>query len=615
MSDQKQPNITIDRGAALKDVDISTHNNNNTVIYQGGAAEDKRKEENRAFFKDFACRLIEKGIITDDIRRILDSKAFELNLSDIERDHIIEQVRSYTSKNTKMSELHRIALSEARADIQENRNIDGAIISLKALADTFSDEEVDFFYNMAMAAKKPGEHINQYINRKTDSYWQTYWAYTSYVKMKRYEEAEKLILKLGDYADYPIANVIPILKNTGFLIKTSDHKALKAMIKDISGERISPEISILNSTLEYVANNGVTLSSASYANFYLENFFNLKNGTAKVVLMPKDEPVKKADTNYGSTGNGGNGTNGNNGNTRIATGVNEAIRGKIVDDVIKVTGNQGGNTTGNNTGGQRVGNTGSSNTGNNGGYGNYNGGNTGRSNSNGPGSILKYILIGAACVIVGAFVVNKLGTSEEKAATEQTSTAGNTNTGEKSSTSGKTAGGGNTTSGGKTAGGGNTSAGGKTASGGNTSAGGKTTAGGKTAGNGGDNPPPTPPPPKPSEMTANEAHKMGQKLLAEGKYATAASYLSSAADRGSIAATYDMAVLYKNGSGVSKNTTTAFEYMLKAAEAGYTKAFRELGEMYHGGRGTLKDRSMAEYWYRKAAAAGDTKAERLLNNM
>ena len=81
MSDQKQPNITIDRGAALKDVDISTHNNNNTVIYQGGAAEDKRKEENRAFFKDFACRLIEKGIITDDIRTCCDGVAVQNNSS------------------------------------------------------------------------------------------------------------------------------------------------------------------------------------------------------------------------------------------------------------------------------------------------------------------------------------------------------------------------------------------------------------------------------------------------------------------------------------------------------------------------------------------------------
>ena len=599
MSDQKQPNITIDRGAALKDVDISTHNNNNTVIYQGGAAEDKRKEENRAFFKDFACRLIDKGIITDDIRRILDSKAFELNLSDIERDHIIEQVRSFTSKNTRMSELHRIALSEARSDIQENRNLDGAIISLKALADTFSDEEVDFFYHMAMAAKKPGDHINQYINRKTDSYWQTYWAYVSYVKMKRYEEAEKLILKLGDYADYPIANVIPILKNTGFLVKTSDYKTLKAMIRDISGNRISPELSMLNSTLEYVADNGVKLSSVPYANFYLENFFNLKNGTAAVVLKPKEEPVKKADLSYGrtDTGNGSSRSNGNYGNTRIVTGVNEVMRDKIANDVIKVTGNQGGNTTGNSTGGQRVGNTGSGNTGNNGGYGNYNGGNTGRSNPNGSGNILKYILIGAACIIAGAFVVNKFGPSEEKAATEQTvaqSAPQTTQTTTKPSVQ--------TT----------TKPAAQTA---------KPAAQTATQPSTKPNTPTSPPivepakPALPSEMTVNEAYKMGQRLLAEGNYTKAASYLNSAADRGSVAAVYEMAVLYKNGSGVSKNTTTAFEYMLKAAESGYSKAFRELGEMYHGGRGTLKDRSKAEYWYRKAAAAGDTKAERLLNNM
>lgn len=580
MSDQKQPNLTIDRGAALKDVDFSTHNNNNTVIYQGGAAEDKRKEENCAFFKDFACRLIEKGIITDDIRRMLDSKAFELNLSDIERDHIIEQVRSYTSKNTKMSELHRIALNEARSDIQENKNIDGAIISLKALADTFSDEEVDFYYHMAMAAKKPSEHINQYINRKTDSYWQTYWAYVSYVKMKRYEEAEKLILKLGDYADYPVANVIPILKNTGFLIRTSDYKALKAMAKDTSGSRIAPELGMLNSTLDYVANNGVTLTSVPYANFYLENFFNLKNETAKVVLTPKDEPLKKSDLSYGGN-NSGSESNGNRVNKRIVTSVDERMRGNLTNDVIKVTGHQGGNTIGNNDG--HVG---------------HNGGNAGRSNSNWSGSILKYIVIGAACFIVGSFIVNKITHFEDPVVKEQPTAQSAQQTTQPTTkpTAQSTP---------KPA----DQATAKPAVQRTTQTTPKPTT------------PPSPPivePAKlalPSEMNVNEACKMGQKLVAEGNYSKAASYLRSAADRGSVAAVYEMAVLYKNGSGVNKSTTTAFEYMLKAAEAGYTKAFRELGDMYHGGRGTLKDKALAEYWYRKAVAAGDTKAEWLLNNM
>ena len=116
-------------------------------------------------------------------------------------------------------------------------------------------------------------------------------------------------------------------------------------------------------------------------------------------------------------------------------------------------------------------------------------------------------------------------------------------------------------------------------------------------------------------MTVDEAYTYGKRLKSGGEYSEAAAYLNSAADRGSIAAFYELALLYQNGAGVSKSTTTAFNYMLKAAEAGYTKAFREVGDMYRGARGVERDVVKAEYWYRKAIAAGDEKAQRLLNEM
>lgn len=563
MSDQKQPNITIDRGAALKDVDISTHNNNNTVIYQGGAAEEKRKEDNRAFFREFACKLLVKDIITDDIRQILDAKAFELNLTDSERDHIIEQVRVFASKNVQMSELHKISLNEAKENIQKNTNIESAVISLKALADKFSHEEVDFYYNMAMAAHKPGDHINQYINRKSDSYWQTYWVYLSYVKMKRYEDAENVILKLGDYGNYPVANVIPVLKNAGLLIRTSDYKHLKSKTKDVESSPISPLLTMFKSTLDYVADNGLTLTNSPYANFYLENFFNLKNAAAKPVITPKDQGMKKSDLGYDKTGSD-SGSKANNGSTGVVTVVDEGKNKKLADDVIKVVSQNGGK-----------------------------GGNSNGGVSAGSGRILKSILIGAACLIAGSFIVNKLKPSEEKAPAVQTvvekpasvkSNSVKPNVENTNSVKPKA----------------------------------ENTTAVKTEVHKVSEEKPviqTPPPAKPSEMTVDEAYRMGKNLLAGGDYSKAALYLSSASDRGSIAAIYEMALLYKNGSGVSKDSATAFDYMLKAAESGYTKAFREVGEMYHGGRGTVKDRTQAEYWYRKAAAAGDAKAERLLNNM
>ena len=87
------------------------------------------------------------------------------------------------------------------------------------------------------------------------------------------------------------------------------------------------------------------------------------------------------------------------------------------------------------------------------------------------------------------------------------------------------------------------------------------------------------------------------------------------ADAGDAASCYQVAMAYKEGSGVAKNLSTAFQYMKSAAEKGYTPAYIEVAKMYHGGRGVTKDRDVAEQWYQKAADAGNAEARRILLNM
>ena len=572
MSESKSNPVTIDKGASLSNVDLSTKNTNTTVVYQGGAAAEKRKEEDKAFFRDFARRHVNRGIVTDDIRRILDEKAFELGLSNVERDLIIEQVRSYVPKASAMSEIQRKKFEEARTCIYRNSDLDSATRTLKALSEKCSDEEVDFFFNMAMAARYPMDHINQYVNRKTDSYWQTYWGYLSYVRMKRYKEAEELILELDNFDRYPTVNVMPLLKNAGLLIRTNDTKALKAALEEEGCEGISQELVMMSSTLSFVAQNGLVFADkTTYANFYLENFFNVKRSTMAPVLRP-EKPVGVTLSNE-----------------PVETEVTKKIEKAVENAVAKVVNRQTSTPVADPAPQPRIQPKvpasvvakADKNAGNTGNFGKR---------------TITAIAIGAACVLAVLYLLN---TPKESAQTKlepvRTVTetpaakpaAGIESPKPKSSVK-------------------------------------QTVATAveepkKPTVNSAAKPvkaePAAPKPKSPSELTPAESLGKGQSLLAEGRSADAASYIRSAADRGSAPASYEMAQLYKNGSGVQKNTASAFAYMKAAAEAGYTKAFRELGEMYHGGRGTTKDRTSAEFWYRKAVEAGDMKAQRILNNM
>lgn len=547
MNEPKTTPITIDKGAALSNVDMSTKNTNTTVVYQGGAAEEKKLEENKAFFRDFVRKYVTKGIVTDEIRRILDEQAFELGLSNIDRDMIIEQVRSFVPKASSLSEIQRRKFEEARTNIFRNTEIDSAIRTLKALSEKCSNEEIDFFYNMAMSAKSPADHINQYKNRKTDSYWQTYWAYLSFVKMRRYEEAEDLFLDLDNFDHYPTANVMPLLKNAALLIKTSDSRKLKAAMEAEDHSGISQELTMLCTTMTFVADNGLVLAAqVTYANFYLENFFNVKQATytpkltpAKTVQQEKEKPQSvKLDNPTPSTP------------PKISSDPFKEVTSGIKDSTTPV----------------RV---------------------ADKSKNSGKRTLI-YAVIGIIGIISVSNVLKNLFSDSEKAEARTEVQAPTTDT-EKP--------------------------GGKT--GGNT--------GGKTGGNTGGNtapvrplPPPPPPEPKlkaPAEMSPAEAVSTGKTLLASGKSSQAVTYLNSAAERGSLAALYELSHVYKDGTGVAKNTATAFSYMKAAAVGGYTKAYRELGEMYHGGRGVEKDRTQAQFWYEKAVAAGDAKAQRILNNM
>jgi TPR repeat protein len=75
---------------------------------------------------------------------------------------------------------------------------------------------------------------------------------------------------------------------------------------------------------------------------------------------------------------------------------------------------------------------------------------------------------------------------------------------------------------------------------------------------------------------------------------------------------FELARMYFEGRGVTKNDAVALEWYRKAAEQGHVKAQFDLGEMYLRGQGVPEDYTEALQWIQKAAKQNDPNAEAAL---
>jgi uncharacterized protein len=108
----------------------------------------------------------------------------------------------------------------------------------------------------------------------------------------------------------------------------------------------------------------------------------------------------------------------------------------------------------------------------------------------------------------------------------------------------------------------------------------------------------------------------------------AATWWEKAASQGHAYAKYNLAIVYRTGDGVPKDTARAFKFFEAVARLGdpETLKFVELfltpdyvfeaqtfvGDMYSNGEGTPKDDAKAVMWYQKAASSGNAHAQQNL---
>lgn len=91
--------------------------------------------------------------------------------------------------------------------------------------------------------------------------------------------------------------------------------------------------------------------------------------------------------------------------------------------------------------------------------------------------------------------------------------------------------------------------------------------------------------------------------------AEAAHWLSLAAQHGHVEAQFRLGQLLIHGSSAVRDSVKGAQWLLSAARLGSQPAARELGDLYREGIGVEADDSDAAHWWRKAAEDGDRTAQ------
>ncbi|NOX75849.1 MAG: sel1 repeat family protein [Gammaproteobacteria bacterium] len=95
----------------------------------------------------------------------------------------------------------------------------------------------------------------------------------------------------------------------------------------------------------------------------------------------------------------------------------------------------------------------------------------------------------------------------------------------------------------------------------------------------------------------------------QGEYSKAVEVFKKLAQQGNAEAQYNLAMLYRNGTGVDRDNKQSAMWFRRAAEQDVPDAQYMLGNSYDNGEGVPKSTKWAFIWYRKAAELGHALAQ------
>ena len=181
----------------------------NTYVHEK-QDKDALAAENKLKFRELCKRVIKPGgRLSLEGKESLEDSRWQFGLDAATANSIIDEVKKSLARVavSSLTMLDRMTLNNAKNAVATNSKNAGLVLKkLGPLAESCNEEEVQFFYYLLLAAKDPLCCIQQYEERKIDSYWQTYWVYMAYSKEGDVSGAQRALIALKAWPDMPEFN-------------------------------------------------------------------------------------------------------------------------------------------------------------------------------------------------------------------------------------------------------------------------------------------------------------------------------------------------------------------------------------------------------------------------
>ena len=223
---------------------VDSHNvitNNITQIEREKTIEEIKHEKEQTFRE--ACKNVyQRGLMTSEDKKKLEDIQHQLGLDGITASRIISEVaRRFEKKSDVLSPVHQITFNNIKTAISANRLdiVNRLLAQMKAMAQKYSAEEVQYTYYMLQAILHPNVCVVDYENQQEDKYWQSFWSSIAYRKLGEIEKSEILVADIGDkWIDIiPQENVFILAAVNAMLDK--DYDTARALYENVAGEHSS----------------------------------------------------------------------------------------------------------------------------------------------------------------------------------------------------------------------------------------------------------------------------------------------------------------------------------------------------------------------------------------
>lgn len=177
---------------------------NNNTVYEAQKTQMEIMQDNESQFLQAVIDAFGDGILDQKELASLNLLAQKWQIAPARANAIIQQVRQNSTMQKGIQGNEYLAsqiLQEVFDAIQTNKQgiLQNKFRTMRQVALTSSDPNMHFYYHLLLASLYPENCTVEFINSRTDNYWQLYWTHIAYIKLGGIDNAAALLPRLGGF--------------------------------------------------------------------------------------------------------------------------------------------------------------------------------------------------------------------------------------------------------------------------------------------------------------------------------------------------------------------------------------------------------------------------------